>query len=78
MTCAVPHCEQDAISRLGYCRGHSRMPYHVGLVLQYRVEGGTIVRRAVAEVDSKRGMFRLEGDQGWHYPGEIVACSDSP
>lgn len=73
LECSVPYCTQDATTRLGYCRPHARMPYHVGLVLHYREDPSSpeTVSRSVAEVDLKRGMFRLQGDQGWHYPGDL-------
>lgn len=76
--CCVPYCDQDGITRLGYCVAHAKLPHHVGQTVHYRVNPSVSresVSRVVAEVDLARGMFRFEGDQGWHYPGDL--CTQS-
>lgn len=73
MTCSVPYCDQDAVTRLGYCVPHAALPYHVGQVLHCRPDANSrqTEARTIAEVDLKRKMLRFQGDQGWIYPASL-------
>ncbi len=77
--CSVPHCEQDGVTRFGYCRPHARMPYHVGKVLHVRPRPDTsreTESKVIAEVCLKREMVRFEGERGWHAPLALTLQSE--
>jgi hypothetical protein len=77
--CSVPHCDQDGVSRFGYCRAHARMPYHVGKILHVRTRPDTsreTQTKVIAEVDLKRELVRFENERGWCPPADLTTQSE--